>query len=692
MSGRFRLAWAGVLAFPLAAAAADPGSFPHAAAAIGAQRVVVAAAGHLEVARLVADAVATPEAGLAVARLQANMLVAVGASRAAATAWTRIDDSARRLGDRDVHLEALGQLASVELLLGDYPSSRRHAEAMLALTGDADAGAPSERAVALGYLGSLSRRSGELDAALAYHTRAIAILRERGDDVHLARALSSLGTVLRDRGDFAGALEAHLQSLDLRERTRNQLETSYRNIALLYREIEDEHGARDYFGRALEVARTRSDPETYASVLGSYASLLNDVGDHAAALAAAEEGLIIDVAVASRAHEGLQRLEAGRALLGLGRQPEAIERLQEALAIGREIRQSEIIARALLHLAEDAQRRRDAMRARGYIDEAIAGLESIGLRPQLAQAYAIRERIALAQHDTEAALRFSQRRSELRESLLGSRASRQLAALQARHARAEAGQKLALLQKDNELQAATLHTRELRQRLSYGALASLLLLLGLTAWRFLGVRRLNAALAAQNAEIETQRKALADANGQLSERAAELYQAAIRDPLTGVWNRAHLHEKLGERLAACRAENREFAVLVVDFDHFKQVNDAYGHLRGDRVLVAGIAAIRSCLGADDLLGRFGGEEFVVGLEGHSAEAAQAVAECLREEVESRLGNAGIGAIHITVSVGLATAGQLVQPTVDALLDAADRAMYAAKAAGRNRVVRYADAA
>ena len=670
----------------------EPGPFPHAAAAIGAQRLVVAAADSLDGPRNVVDALATPEAGLAIARLQANMLVAVGASRAAAIAWDGIDQVALRTGDRDVHVEALGQLASIELLLGDYPASRRHAEAVLALTGADDAGAPPERAVALGHLGSLSRRSGELDAALAYQTRAIAILRERGDEVRLARALSSLGTVLRDRGDFAGSLDAHLQALDIRERTRDQLETSYRNLALLYREIEDEQSARDYFGRALEVAASRSDPETYASVLGSYASLLNDVGDHAPALAAAEEGLIIDVAVASRSHEGLQNLEAGRALLGLGRAPEAAERLQTALAIGREINQSEIIARALLHLAEEAQSRRDPMQARGYIDEAIAGLESIGLRPQLAQAYAIRERIALAQHDTEAALRYAHRRSEQREALLGTRASRQLATLQARHARAEAGQKLVLLQKDNELQAAKLHTRGLQQRLSYGALASLLLLLGLTAWRFAGVRRLNATLAAQNAEIETQRKALAGANAQLSERADALYQAAIRDPLTGVWNRAHLHEQLDRRLTACLAEAREFAVLVVDFDHFKQVNDAYGHLRGDDVLVAGIAAIRSCLRTDDLLGRFGGEEFVVGLEGHSAEAAQTVGERLREEVEARLADAGLGAIRITVSVGLATAAQFARPTVDGLLDAADRAMYAAKAAGRNRVVRFANAA
>lgn len=691
-TGLLAFVWAVLLAAPGGAAIPGIDHYPRAAAAIGAQRLVVAAADELEVPRLFVAALAGPSVALALQRTQAHMLMAVGASRDAAAAWKRIDAAAVRIADHVTHAEALTQLAATALLLGDYPSSRRHAQALLAMSGNSDEGAPVQRAIALGYLGTLSRRSGDLEAALAFHTRAIAILRESGDEVHLARALSSLGTVLRDRGDFAGSLDAHLQALDLRERTRDQLETSYRNIALLYREIEDEQAARDYFTRALEASSMRSDPETYASVLGSYASLLNDVGDHAAALAAAEEGLIIDIAVGSRSHEGLQNLEAGRALLGLGRGDEAGERLQSALAIGREIRQSEIIARSLLHLAEQAQGARDPMRARGYIDEAIAGLESNQLRPQLAQAYAIRERIALSQHDTEAALRYAHRHSEQRELLLGTRASRQLSALQARYARAEAGQKLALLQKDNELQAANLRAQELQRRLGMVALASLALLLALAIWRYASMGRLNRALALKNAEIDAQREALTRANAQLSERADALYLAAISDPLTGVFNRTHLREQLERRLVACLADGRELAVLVVDFDHFKQINDMLGHLFGDRVLVAGVAAMRDGLEPDDLLGRFGGEEFVIALEDRDADAARTLAEALRERVRSALASVDRRHAGVTVSIGLAMLSQLRDPSVDGLLDAGDRAMYAAKAAGRNRVVRFAEAA
>jgi hypothetical protein len=158
-------AWAVLLAAPGGAAIPGIDHYPRAAAAIGAQRLVVAAADELEVPRLFAAALAGPSAALALQRTQAHMLMAVGASRDAAAAWKRIDAAAVRIADHVTHAEALTQLAATALLLGDYPSSRRHAAALLAMSGNSDEGAPVQRAIALGYLGTLSRRSGDLEAA-----------------------------------------------------------------------------------------------------------------------------------------------------------------------------------------------------------------------------------------------------------------------------------------------------------------------------------------------------------------------------------------------------------------------------------------------------------------------------------------------------------------------------------------------
>ncbi len=161
--------------------------------------------------------------------------------------------------------------------------------------------------------------------------------------------------------------------------------------------------------------------------------------------------------------------------------------------------------------------------------------------------------------------------------------------------------------------------------------------------------------------------------------------------MTGVANRAHSLSQLASSIDDCARDGRELAVLLIDFDHFKQVNDLHGHLFGDSVLVAGVEAMRRALRHDDLLGRIGGEEFVAIVADRDTEGVIALAERLRLRVAEKLAELGVelGPAR-TVSIGVARLEQLEAPyRVEALLEAADKALYAAKSAGRNRVQRYA---
>lgn len=687
MSGILAATW--MLGCGLLGASAATDAVPAATPVPGAtdtRRVAEALAPSIDALGLLAGGFGLDRGALAVRTLQAHLLQALHATAASRVAWQQVGAAAEALGDLSARLDALERQAEAALLLSDYAGSRTLAERLLALA--RQAGSRDHEASAQGYFGILARRQGDLDEALEHYDAAIDLLRGSANEFRRALVLSNLGTLMRDRGDFARALELQLGALAIRERIGDRLETSLRNVALLYREIEDEDTARKYFERALASANPRANPETYSPVLGSFASLLNDVGDHGPALQAAREALEIDTSLGNRANQGFEQLEIGRALAGLGKPTEALDQLEAALAIGRELDQREIVARSLLHLAEINQARQDSLRARGMIDEAIAGLEAALLRPQLLQAYAVREKIALAEHDPETALRFLRRHAEQRELLLGTRASRQLSELQARYARAEADKDLALLQKDNELQDVRLARQDVERKLGLVALLGLGFALLLVIWRYQGVFALNRRLRSKNLEIDAQSRALADANTRLEERAAELYQAAITDPLTGVFNRSHLRERANRRFARCVETGRDMAVLVIDFDSFKQVNDRLGHLFGDRVLVAGVAAMRQCLEEGDILGRFGGEEFVVVPGRARTPSAEVLAEALRERVQKALATLPSGGIAITVSIGLARLSDLADPAcagIDNLLDAGDRAMYEAKAAGRNRV-------
>jgi diguanylate cyclase (GGDEF)-like protein len=661
----------------------------------------VAAATSMRGARAIADFLEMPVAAAllhgiggtapdaSAAWLAGNLFSAVGALSAADSAWKRVAESAARRHDMPDLANALAQRVEIALSEGDYA----RCEALAADLAKAAAGTGNRvhAAFAEANLGVIERRRGHLDDALKHQERALELYREGDDPFGTAQSLTNLATVYRDRGDYAKALDMALEAGAIREKTGDKLEIAYRNIGLLYREIEDGTTARTYFERALDVAAKRSSPAAYSPVIGAYAGLLNDLGEYPAAQAAAEEALAIDLALGDRPHQGLERLELGRALLGQHENDAAAAELEASLAIGRELGQRETIARSLLHLADIALLEHDRLRAHGLLDEAIAGLEGSRLRPQLAQAYAAREQLARADHDDAAALRFSHKYATEREELLGIRASRQLAALETRHARAESEQRVALLAKDNELQSALLSKQQTDRRASYVAMAGLAALVLLLAWRFVGVNRLNRALEKRNDEIDRQRFALSNANAKLEKQAVELYQAAITDSMTGVANRAHSLSQLANSIEDSARNGRELAVLLIDFDHFKQVNDLHGHLFGDSVLVAGVEAMRRTLRHDDLLGRIGGEEFVAIVADRDTEGVVALAERLRMRVAEKLAELGVelGPAR-TVSIGVARLGQLEAPyRVEALLEAADKALYAAKSAGRNRVQRYA---
>lgn len=162
-------------------------------------------------------------------------------------------------------------------------------------------------------------------------------------------------------------------------------------------------------------------------------------------------------------------------------------------------------------------------------------------------------------------------------------------------------------------------------------------------------------------------------------------QQALLDPLTGVPNRRALMAALERTLAQAGRERRPVALLMVDIDWFKRVNDTYGHLAGDAVLAAVAQCLQGGLRGQDFIGRDGGEEFLALLPGTDANGARMAAEHLRNRVEHLAMPWASETIRVTVSIG----GHARIPDgaagAQAMVDVADQAMYAAKRAGRNCV-------
>jgi two-component system cell cycle response regulator len=160
-----------------------------------------------------------------------------------------------------------------------------------------------------------------------------------------------------------------------------------------------------------------------------------------------------------------------------------------------------------------------------------------------------------------------------------------------------------------------------------------------------------------------------------------ILEQALIDPLTGAFNRRYLEAQAPRLAARCRAERNPVAVLMIDVDNLKQINDAFGHPAGDRVLKQIVDRVTSALRPSDLA-RMGGDEFVVVMPEADPIAALQVAERLRR----RIGDTPVEGTAVTVSIGVAASRLDEEEELDATIRRADAALYKAKRGGANRVV------
>ncbi|KQV85018.1 diguanylate cyclase [Massilia sp. Root351] len=169
---------------------------------------------------------------------------------------------------------------------------------------------------------------------------------------------------------------------------------------------------------------------------------------------------------------------------------------------------------------------------------------------------------------------------------------------------------------------------------------------------------------------------------------SKLEQLATTDPLTGIANRRRMTEQISKELDRARRYKHPLALLMVDIDHFKRINDTYGHDVGDQAIVAVAGALSAAMRSIDLVARFGGEEFVLLMPEASLETAGGAAERLRETVaQLRIDLDGGLTVSLTISVGVAASYPQEAPdSPSALLVRADKALYQAKKEGRDRVV------
>jgi diguanylate cyclase (GGDEF)-like protein len=166
--------------------------------------------------------------------------------------------------------------------------------------------------------------------------------------------------------------------------------------------------------------------------------------------------------------------------------------------------------------------------------------------------------------------------------------------------------------------------------------------------------------------------------------SAELLFRATHDSLTGIANRDVILDALRRERSRQQRDGGSFGIVLLDVDHFKTVNDTYGHLSGDTVLQEVVRRVSSTVRSYDTVGRYGGEEFLIVAPSSGAEGVLRLSERIRLAIEEKSISTDAGEISVTVSLGLAVSSESSPLDAKALLTTADEALYRAKAEGRNR--------
>ncbi len=529
------------------------------------------------------------------------------------------------------------------------------------LTISREAGDRATEADCLYRLGEERAAAEQYTGALEFLFEAEQIYEALSDRDRQAEALNDIGTVYNLVDDYSQAIQFHLRAFRLREAQGDKkgVACSLNNIGNAYGRSEDFAHSVQYHEQCLAASRENAQGRLEALCLSNLSIGYSGLGRLPEAIAAGKAALVLAQQQGNLEKQCYALLSIGRACEKGTEYEEAVSWFSQAAALAarsgsrrNECEAQGALGAALLLAGQIAEARDAFMRA-----EKIAA--DLNLLQFLAQAQAGLSKVCEQAGEAAAALTHYKEFYTLEKALSSAAADKRSKTLMMQM-EVEKVQKEAQIHRLKNVELAALNS---------------------------ALEGANRTLQAQAKELQEQAGLLEAQGEELRAQADELQRQAAEDGLTGLANRRHLKSWLAGRFHEARRTGRPLTVAMADVDHFKQINDRFGHQVGDEVLMSIGILLRHACRASDLAARYGGEEFVLVLPETDACAARAVCERLRQTVEKHPWQTIHPNLSVTISVGLSE-GPSESPAAESherLLGQADAQLYHAKNAGRNRV-------
>lgn len=520
-------------------------------------------------------------------------------------------------------------------------------------------------------LGDAHRVRGDFRSALEEYEAARRLFTTQGNHFQVGRCVRRLGDVYYFISDYDRALSHYFAALELfrhpveeelAKQARLQTAHLLTTVGNVLRTAEDFDDALAYYRQSLEAYEEEGSAVGRRGTLYNIGNIQFDKGLLEESQATFGEVLELareaeDMYLVSLALTGLAGVE-----LEVGRYGAAEAYLLEALELDRATRRRQGVLSNLIHLVKTYRLTGQSDRALRMAEEARVLAQELGDRSLEAAVASEQSQLFKGVGDFRMALASLQRHVELREEILSQDRVRQLDEIRLRFELASSEQELVILKKEIAL-----------QRLMFlAAVAGLLLAVSLISLMFRSGRLRERAA-----------KEIASKNQELSAAYARVEELSRTDELTGLANRRAMMERLRHEQARCQRSGQSYGLLLGDLDDFKQWNDRFGHGCGDALLVAVAERLRGAVREQDLVSRWGGEEFLILLPETNLAGAERVAEKIRTLVSANAYSCVEEPISLTMTLGVSVGGRI---EVDEALTLADKALYEGKRGGKNRVV------
>ena len=463
---------------------------------------------------------------------------------------------------------------------------------------------PEWRAQWLHERGVLERKLGNFDVSLDFFQQALNIYRKLKDPRMMARELNSIGVIHGRTGKFSDAVLAHTEALELSRGQGDRGETArgLRMLGVLYRNLDDEELGSKALVEALSYVEERNVREaiTLHGELSKSLTLLDRIPE-------AEFHAQKAVELSKRSGSPPNRVNSFARMaelkLAQGKVDEADAWTKQGFELFNEvaIRDQTLL---LFTQAKVSAARNQSAEALQQAQNTLANARKIGDRILERAVLDLLAEQQLKVGDAASAYITRKQHQALDKELSIDMAARKISNLEGRLEQERSEAERAMLERDNAVQALTLNRQRIMGMALLAGLAVLLLVAGLLYWRYKSMKR-------SQVEIRASRDQLAQMHTTLVGSSAELERAALTDPLTGLGNRRALTNKMRLFLSRDGVERRAVGVLLLDLDYFKQINDLYGHLAGDAVLREVADRLIRAVPEQAIIGRWGGEEFIL---------------------------------------------------------------------------------